>query len=163
MIVHAIMTIVGVLSGGLTRLAPEMFKFADRAAERKHELAMQDKALEFEKLRAGHKLEELNVAGDALRETEGIQALQAAIEAQGKKTGVAWVDALSATVRPVITYWMMGLFCFYKTVYFFVTYQHTGLEIALMLTWSEADYAILGDILSFWFMGRVLEKKNAGS
>jgi hypothetical protein len=160
MIINAIMAILGCLSGGVLRLAPEAFKFADRSAERKHELAMQDKALEFERLRTGHKLDQVNAISSAVYDAESLSTLKAAIQGQSQITGVKWVDALSATVRPVITYWMMGLFCFYKTAAFFIVYHTAGLDMALALTWTEADYAILGDILSFWFLGRVLEKKS---
>ncbi len=44
-------TLLGGLLGGAFRLAPEVLKWLDRKGERSHELAMQDKALEFEKLR----------------------------------------------------------------------------------------------------------------
>ena len=44
-------TLLGGLMGGAFRLAPELLKWLDRKGERGHELAMQDKALEFEKLR----------------------------------------------------------------------------------------------------------------
>ncbi|GGH55394.1 hypothetical protein GCM10010975_12910 [Comamonas phosphati] len=43
-------TLLGGLLGGAFRLAPELLKWLDRQGERGHELAMQDKALEFEKL-----------------------------------------------------------------------------------------------------------------
>lgn len=42
---------LGGLLGGAFRLAPEIFKWLDRKGERGHELLMQDKALEFEKVR----------------------------------------------------------------------------------------------------------------
>lgn len=163
MILHAIMSVVGLVSGGIMRLAPEVLKFTDRAAERKHELAMQDKALEFERLRSGDRLEQISAIGSSLNTMEGIEALKEAIKGQGRPTGIRWVDALSATVRPVITYWVMAMFCVYKISIFFITYQHNSFEMAIVLNWSEADYAILCDILSFWFLGRVLEKKNAGT
>jgi len=44
-------TLLGGLLGGAFRFAPEILKWLDRKGERSHELAMQDKALEFEKLR----------------------------------------------------------------------------------------------------------------
>ena len=40
-------TLLGGLLGGAFRLAPEFLKWLDRKGERGHELAMQDKALEF--------------------------------------------------------------------------------------------------------------------
>jgi len=45
-------TLLGGLLGGVFRLAPEVLRWFDRKAERDHELAMQDKALDFEKLPA---------------------------------------------------------------------------------------------------------------
>lgn len=45
-------TLIGGALGGLLRLAPEVLKWLDRKGERAHELAMQDKALEFEKVRS---------------------------------------------------------------------------------------------------------------
>jgi hypothetical protein len=41
-------TLLGGLLGGAFRLAPEILKWLDRQGERGHELAMQDKALEFD-------------------------------------------------------------------------------------------------------------------
>ena len=59
-------TLLGGLLGGAFRLAPEMLKWLDRQGERNHELAMQDKALEFEKLRGAQRMEEIRAAGDAI-------------------------------------------------------------------------------------------------
>jgi len=44
-------TLLSCLPGGAFRLAPEFLKWLDRKGKRGHELAMQDKALEFEKVR----------------------------------------------------------------------------------------------------------------
>jgi hypothetical protein len=48
-------TLLGGLLGGAFRLAPEILKWLDRKGERGHELAMQDKAIEFEKLRGAQR------------------------------------------------------------------------------------------------------------
>ena len=47
------------------RLAPEILKWLDRKGERSHELAMQDKALEFEKLRGAQRMAEIGAGADA--------------------------------------------------------------------------------------------------
>ena len=52
-------TLLGGLLGGAFRLAPEILKWMDRNGERSHELAMQDKALEFEKLRGAQRMGEM--------------------------------------------------------------------------------------------------------
>jgi len=55
-------TLLGGLLGGVFRLAPEILKWLDRKGERGHELAMQDKALEFEKLRGAQRMAEIGAA-----------------------------------------------------------------------------------------------------
>ena len=52
-------TLLGGILGGFLRLVPELLKWLDRAGERKHELCMQDKALEFERLRGAGRMAEL--------------------------------------------------------------------------------------------------------
>jgi hypothetical protein len=59
-------TLVGGLLGGVFRLAPEVLKWLDRKGERGHELAMQEKALEFEKLRGATRMAEIS-AGALIR------------------------------------------------------------------------------------------------
>ena len=58
-------TLLGGLLGGAFRLAPEILKWLDRNGERSHELAMQDKALEFEKLRGAQRMAEIGASADA--------------------------------------------------------------------------------------------------
>ena len=103
-------TLLGGLLGGAFRLAPEILKWFDRRGERGHELAMQDKALEFEKLRGAQRMSEIGAASDGAWNTGAIETLRDAVRSQGEKTGVRWADALSSSVRPVITYWFMALY-----------------------------------------------------
>ena len=111
-------TLLGGLLGGAFRLAPEFLKWLDRKGERGHELAMQDKALEFEKIRGAQRMAEIGSQADAAWNTGAIEALRDAVRTQGEKTGVRWADALSASIRPVITYWFMALYCAAKTAAF---------------------------------------------
>lgn len=152
-------TLLGGLLGGAFRLAPEILKWLDRKGERGHELAMQDKALEFEKLRGAQRLAEIGAAADAAWNTDAIDALKAAVAAQGHRSGVRWADALSASVRPVITYWFMGLYCAAKTAAFAaaLTAGATWGE-AILHTWTEADQALWAGVLNFWFLGRVFDR-----
>jgi hypothetical protein len=58
-------TLLGGLLGGAFRLAPEILKWLDRKGERGHELAMQDKALEFEKIRGAQRMAEIGASAEA--------------------------------------------------------------------------------------------------
>lgn len=111
-------TLLGGLLGGAFRLAPEILKWLDRKGERGHELAMQDKALEFERLRGAQRMAEIGAAGEAAWNSGAIEALREAVAAQGQRSGVRGADALSTSVRPVITYWFMALYCAAKTATF---------------------------------------------
>ena len=72
-------TLLGGLLGGAFRLAPEVLKWLDRKGERGHELAMQDKALEFEKLRGAQGTGEIGASADAAWNTGAIEALKEAV------------------------------------------------------------------------------------
>lgn len=152
-------TLLGGLLGGAFRLAPEILKWLDRKGERGHELAMQDKALEFEKLRGAQRMAEIGAAADAAWNTGAIDALKEAVAAQGRRSGLRWVDALSASVRPVITYWFMGLYCAAKTAAFAAAVTAgAGWGEAILHAWTEADQALWAGVLNFWFLGRVFER-----
>lgn len=152
-------TLLGGLLGGAFRLAPEILKWLDRRGERGHELAMQDKALEFDRLRGAQKMAEIGAAADAAWNTGAIEALRDAVRTQGEKTGARWADALSISVRPVITYWFMGLYCAAKTAAFVgAMTAGVGWSAAVLQAWTEADQALWAGVLNFWFLGRVFDR-----
>ena len=152
-------TLLGGLLGGAFRLAPEILKWLDRKGERGHELAMQDKAIEFEKLRGAQRMAEIGAATDAAWNTGAINALKEAVAAQGHQSGVRWADALSASVRPVITYWFMGLYCAAKTAALAAALTAgAGWGEATLHAWTEADQALWAGVLNFWFLGRVFDR-----
>ena len=79
--------------------------------------------------------------------------------AQGHQSGVRWADALSASVRPVITYWFMGLYCAAKTAAFAAALTAgAGWGEATLHAWTEADQALWAGVLNFWFLGRVFDR-----
>ena len=152
-------TLLGGLLGGAFRLAPELLKWFDRKDERGHELAMQDKALEFEKLRGAQRMAEIGSQSEAAWNTGAIETLREAVRTQGEKTGVRWADALSSSVRPVITYWFMALYCAAKTAVFAAAVTAgVGWGAAIVHAWTEADQALWAGVLNFWFLGRVFDR-----
>ena len=69
-------TLLGGLLGGAFRLAPEILKWMDRKGERGHELAMQDKALEFEKIRGAQRMAEIGASAEAAWNVGAVDALR---------------------------------------------------------------------------------------
>ena len=152
-------TLLGGLLGGAFRLAPEVLKWLDRKGERGHELAMQDKALEFEKLRGAQRLDEIGAGADSAWNAGALETLREAVDAQGKRSGVRWADALSISVRPVITYWFMALYCAAKTAAFVAAVEGgADWDVAILHTWTDADQALWAGVLNFWFLGRVFDR-----
>jgi hypothetical protein len=152
-------TLLGGLLGGAFRLAPEFLKWLDRKGERGHELAMQDKALEFEKIRGAQRMDEIGAGADAAWNVGAIETLREAVRTQGEKTGVRWADALSSSVRPVITYWFMALYCAAKTAAFVAAVTAgASYDVAILRAWTEADQALWAGVLTFGFLGRVFDR-----
>jgi hypothetical protein len=152
-------TLLGGVFGGLLRLAPEAFKLFDRANERKHELAMLNAEMEFAKLRG-----EI-----AMRETEAamtmaeVDAMAEAFKEQAATASAAgwFVAALSALVRPGVTYAFVGAYFAVKYAMFEIAMSQNGQwKEVLVGLWTKDDMTIMFMIISFWFVGRVYERTN---
>ena len=155
-------TLLGGLLGGAFRLAPELLKWLDRMGERGHELAMQDKALEFEKVRGASRMAEIGASADAAWNTGAMEAFKEAVAGQGRPSGVKWADALSTSVRPIVTYWFMALYCAAKAAAFVAALNAgAGWGAAVLAAWSDADQALWSGVLNFWFVGRVFERARS--
>jgi len=154
-------TIVGGALGAISRLAPEIINFFDRKNERKHELAMGVQQYDLAKLQSesAYRLKDREVEGEQF--TSAMEAMKAGIEAQAKPTGIRWVDAFSALIRPGVTTWVFVLFAGYKTAMLHLALEaNVALADAVVNLWTPADEAMLSAILTFWFVGRVWERNT---
>ena len=122
-------------------------------------MLFRSKALEFEKLRGAQRMAEIGADSDAAWNVGAVEVLRDAVAAQGQKSGVGWADALSVSVRPVITYWFMALYCAAKTAAFAAAVTAgAGWGTAILHAWTEADQALWAGVLNFWFLGRVFDR-----
>lgn len=152
--------VLGSVFGGLFRLAPEVLKWLDRRDERKHELAMLSVQAEVEKVRGEYRVENRYIDFSV----EQTQAIAGAFKQQGEDAAKSyrWVAALSALVRPTITYVLFGLYVAVKSA--MIAYALSTGEpwtTVLTTTWTGEDFAMLNMILTFWFVGRSIEKREA--
>lgn len=149
--------LLGSIFGGLFRLAPEVLKYLDKENERNHELDMFRLQTDLEKQRGQFKVEERYVDYSV----EQLKAVQEAFKEQAATATASykWVSAVSALVRPSITYVLFGLYVAIKII--LVSYAvNSGTpwnEIAA-LHWTAEDFAMLNMILTFHFLGRPIEK-----
>lgn len=150
-------TVLSGLGGGLLRLLPEALKFFDRKNERKHELDMLNAEMEFAKLRGEQEMKRV----EAAISMSELEAITEAVKEQGQTARSAgwFVAALSALVRPLITYWFTALYTGAKMAGMWIAVnQGADWKDVLFSTWNEDDMQIFSMILVFWFVGRTLEK-----
>ena len=86
------LTLLGSLLGFVTSAFPDLLGLFRDWQDRKHELAILDRQMEQMKLGHQQRLEEIEVQADI--------AESKALYRHDKPVGVAWVDALRASVRP---------------------------------------------------------------
>ena len=155
--------ILGSLLGGIFRLAPEVLKYFDKKNERQHELAMFDKQCDLEKVRGQIRLEEIGAQRDMAVDVGVMDAFKAAIDQQTEmaKAAGGWVASLSASVRPVMTYYLLLLYGAAKTASMLLAY-HSGqpmLEV-FKSAWSVDDMALLSGVVNYWILDRTLAKRG---
>jgi len=155
--------ILGSVLGGVFRLVPEVIKYFDKKNERAHELAMFDKQCDLEKVRGQIKLEEIGAQRDMAVDVGVMDAFKAAIDQQTEmvKAAGGWVASLSASVRPMMTYYLLLLYGAAKTSTILLAYYagQPMLEV-LKNAWSVDDMALLSGVVNYWILDRTLAKRG---
>jgi hypothetical protein len=155
--------LLGSIFGGLFRLAPEVLKWMDKKNEREHELSMFQFQCQLEAQRGAQKLSEIGAQREAAIDVGVMNAFQSAIEQQTEmvKAAGGWVASLSASVRPVVTYWILALWSF---VHIWLSYNAwiTGMPpLDVFKVMMSADFAALvSGTLNYWFLDRTLSKRG---
>lgn len=155
-------TLLGTLFGGIFRLAPEVLKWLDRKDERQHELSMFDKQLEADKLKGDQALAQINAQADASIGAAEVQAIIEATKAQAVQTGIKWVDAFNAIIRPLLALqWLIVLWPAVIVAGFALAVQ-TGADplVALKAAFGVDEKAMAASVASFWLVDRSLRKMS---
>lgn len=108
------------------------------------ELQRADIAAKAAEAQAKHELDRLATEYAGRAELADTDMLARAIESTSRPSGVSWIDALNQSVRPVVTYILVAFFVFWRV--------KSGHPI------DEADRALVGTVLGFWFADRALRK-----
>lgn len=151
--------LLGSIFGGLFRLAPEVLKWLDKKHERSHELEMFKLQTDLEKQRGEYQLEgryvdhsiaQLDAIGEAFKQ-------QAIADDKAYK----WVASLSALVRPGVTYVLFGMYVVFKfaMIYYAIGTSANWKDIFLTV-WTPDDFTMMNMILTFWFVGRSIERRS---
>ena len=149
--------LLGSIFGGLFRLAPEVLKFLDKKNERQHELSMFQLQTDLEKMRGEFRMEEKYVDYSI----QQMDTIKAAFQEQAETAKAAgwFVAAVSALVRPGITWCLFFMYAAVKAAALVIAFQ-TGANWMEVVTkcWDEDDFALFTMVLTFWFVGRSIER-----
>ena len=150
-------TLLGSLLGGVFRIVPEVMKLWDAKNERQHELAMLGKEMEFAQIKGeiAMREQETTLMGKEL------DAMSVALREQGETARASgwFISAISAAVRPLVTYWFVVLYSVVKLAAILMAID-AGAEWkeVLVNSWTQDDMAMLMMVLTFWFVGRVWDR-----
>lgn len=155
--------LLGSIFGGLFRLAPEVLKYFDRKNERAHEQKMFEQQCALEAQRGAQKLQEIG-AQHAMAVDQGVlDALKGAIDQQAEmvKAAGGWVASLSASVRPVVTYWVLFIWSFVHIWFAWNAWVQGMPPVEVFKTAMSADFAALvAGTINFWFLDRTLKARG---
>jgi hypothetical protein len=155
--------ILGSLLGGLFRLAPEVLKFLDRKNERAHEFQMFDRQCGLEAQRGAQRLQEIGAVHGMAVDTGALEAFKGVIEQQTEmvKAAGGWVASLSASVRPIVTYWILFLWSFVHVWFAWNGWLAGASPAEVFKTMMTADFAALvSGTLNYWFLDRTLKQRG---
>lgn len=151
--------LLGSVFGGLFRLAPEILKFLDKKNERSHELNMFQLQTDLEKMRGQFRMEEKYVEHSVAQ----LDTIKEAFREQSEtaKNAGWFVSAISALVRPGITWALFFMYAAVKVAALYMAFlTNAPWYEVIQQTWDADDFGIFTMCISFWFVGRSIEKYN---
>ncbi len=142
-------TLFASVAGFLTSIFPEIIKYLRDRADKQHELEMLKKQIEFSQNTSEQKLEEIYLAQDIIES----KALYSTFQ-----SGILWVDALNASVRPVLAYSFFVLYLTVKYMQYQLVKDTCDVLLNVDILWTLEDQAIFAGIISFYFGQRTISK-----
>jgi hypothetical protein len=144
--------LLGSLVGFLSSLAPDIFSIVKDRKDKAHELAILDKQMAFMEKGHHNRITEIGAMADA-NDSQYIYQFAA-------KSGNSAIDALSTSVRPVLSYAFFLLYAYIKIAAFLLLYRYNNdVAVSVAQIWGQEDQTIFCAIISFWFGHRAFKRK----
>jgi hypothetical protein len=140
--------------GIIGSLLPSVVRIFERKQEIKYEIELTKIKLDAAERQADLNFNIEMVKGDS-------QSRQSALDHDKSLDGGKFINALRASVRPVITYTFFFVFIAVKVAAAHVMLT-TGQSVPEMLrsVWDPETMALFSTIIAFWFGSRVMEKQE---
>ena len=158
--IPGIETLLGSLLGGAFRLGQAVLESREKQRDRDHEHRMSELHGQLAAQADERRFRELGVAAEAQAVALDTQLLVTGLEMQSRDAQAAggFIAGMSASVRPVLTYLITGLYLSAKGAHIAAAWHTEGAVAALASSYTETDMAILASILAFYFADRSLRR-----
>jgi hypothetical protein len=142
------------LFGIFGSLLPSIVRMFERKQEIKYEIELTKIKIEAAERNADIQYDIEMVKNDAI-------SRQSALDHDKSLDGGKFINALRASIRPVITYSFFLVFVAVKIAAAYVMLS-TGQSVPEMLNavWDTETMALFSTIIAFWFGSRVIEKQD---
>jgi len=151
--------LIGLIFGGASRLGQYWLDLRDKQKEREHEAVMFDLQVKLQDQRLSAEKDMRQMDAGAKRDEAELDALVTALQTQAQEAGKAggWVLKLSASVRPVVSYWLLFIYTASKVAALYLALNAgASLAEAVRASYTEFDGTLLASIISYYFVNRGL-------
>jgi len=147
-----ISSVLGFFASGIPALI-DLFK--DKS-DKSHELKIMEMQMVMAEKRINEKLDAVALEQSSKQNIAEIKALY-----KTYSTGIKWVDAFNGTVRPVIAYLLILLYCVIEYMIFHVMFATNNFTLEMLeFLWSEEDQALFVAIISYYFGSRSFKRST---
>ena len=142
------------LFGIIGSLLPSIVRIFERKQEIKYEIELTKIKLDAAERQADLQLHVEEIKADS-------QSRQSALDHDKSLDGGKFINALRASIRPVVTYTFFLLFVGVKVAAAYVMIDQ-GMSMPEMLNavWDVETMSLFSTIIAFWFGSRVMEKQD---
>ena len=152
----------GLIFGGLSRLAQHFMDLQEKASERDHEYRMYEQQIALADKRYAHDADMRLMDAQSAEAQGDIDLLLAGINSQAREAQAAggWVAKLSASVRPVLSYWLLALYTIAKfTALYMAMSGGASFGESMRYVYTEFDGCVMASVISFYFADRSLRRR----
>ena len=135
-------TLLASIAGFVSSIIPEVVKYFKDVNDKKHELAILDKQIQYNQTAASRSLEEIHISRD-IQEQASLYATY--------KTEITWVDAVNGLVRPILAYSFFITYMIVKYLQYAAISRTSHVIEYIEIIWSTDDQAIFAGIISFYY------------
>lgn len=140
-------TLFASIAGFISSIIPEMIKYLTLSNNKKYQLNILDRQIEYSKLHAGKELESLITSRNIIE--------QASLYAT-YKSNIKWVDAFNGSVRPTLAYSFFFVYLAIKYLQYKAISNTSYAVEYLEILWSVDDKVIFASIISFYYGHRTI-------